>query len=487
MRSADRPSRLAACLLPDMVQCARLHDGANCGNIPDSIQNLPMRILYFDCFSGISGDMTVGALRDLGVEEDVFQKAIASLGLGDEIHSHFHRGARQNISGVKFDVHAHGRNAECEMGNGECPENTHRFESGHPHDHPHFHLHESHAHGHGDESHEHSHEFGHIHGRNYRDIRQLLENSSLLAEVKSRALSVFHRIAVAEGKIHGISVEDVGFHEVGAADSIADIVAACAGIHALGPLRVEASVPVEGSGWIQCAHGRFPLPAPATLEILAGIPLRQVAEESEFITPTGAALLVEFCERYGAMCEMQIDRTGYGIGTRETPPRPNVLRAVLGQTGDPESSEADEISQIETNLDDITPELAAAAMQRLFQAGALDVFFTSAQMKKNRPGFVLTALCALDKTDDISRILLTETSAFGVRILTAKRYKLRREFRDVETPYGPVRIKLGFLGEDLVQSAPEFESCRAVAELAGVSVRDVHIAAWIGTTPKPVG
>ena len=431
-----------------------------------------MRILYFDCFSGISGDMTVGALRDLGVEEEVFQKAIAALGLGDEIHAHFHRGARQNISGVKFDVHAHGESAEC-------PEVAHHAVSAHPHGHPHIHTHDSHLHGHEGESH------GHVHGRNYRDIRELLEKSSLIAEVKNRALSVFHRIAVAEGRIHGIPTEEVGFHEVGAADSIADIVAACAGIHALGPLRVEASVPIEGTGWIQCAHGRFPLPAPATLEILTGVPLRQLAEECEFITPTGAALLVEFCEHYGPISEMKVDRTGFGLGTRDTPPRPNVLRAILGHTGDPESSETDEISQIETNLDDITPELAAAAMQRLFQAGALDVFFTSAQMKKNRPGFVLTALCHLDMTDDLARILLTETSAFGVRIHTAKRYKLRREFREVETPYGTVTIKLGFLGEDLVQAAPEFESCRAVAELAGVSVRDVHLAAWIGTTPKP--
>lgn len=400
-----------------------------------------MRILYFDCFSGISGDMMVGAIRDLGIEEGIFQRSIAALGLGDEIHAHFHRGTRKNISGVKFDVHAH--------------------------------------------EHPHSHE-DHVHGRTYRDIRRLLEKSALEPGVQSRALSVFHRIAVAEGKIHGISTEDVGFHEVGAADSIADIVAACAGIHALGPLRVESAVPVEGSGWISCAHGRFPLPAPATLEILAGVPLRQVAEESEFVTPTGAALLVEFCERFGPMAEMRIERTGYGLGTRETSPRPNVLRAVLGEAGDPETSETDEISQIETNLDDMSPELASAAMQKLFQAGALDVFFTPAQMKKCRPGFVLTALCHPEKTDDLARILLTETSAFGVRIHTARRYKLRREFREVETPYGPVTIKLGFLGDDLVQAAPEFESCRAVAEASGVSVRDVHLAAWIGTTPKPV-
>ena len=436
-----------------------------------------MRILYFDCFSGISGDMTVGALRDLGVEEGVFLKAIAALGLGDEIHAHFHKGARQNIAGMKFEVHSHGEKEHDTSSEGV---HDHAHDHG-PHEHEHEHEH-THSHGHG--SHTHTHD--HAHGRNYREIRQLLEKSTLIEEVKSRALSVFHRIALAEGKIHGIAPDDVEFHEVGAVDSIADIVAACAGIHDLGPLRIEAAVPVEGTGWLNCAHGRFPLPAPATLEILAGVPLRQVAEESEFITPTGAALLVEFCERYGPIGEMRIERTGYGLGTRETPPRPNVLRAVLGQTGDPEDAETDEISQIETNLDDITPEIAAAAMQKLFQAGALDVFFTSVQMKKNRPGFVISVLCRLEKTDDLARILLTETSSFGVRIHTAKRYKLRREFRDVETPYGSVRIKMGFLGDDLVQASPEFESCRAVAESAGVSVRDVHLAAWIGTTPKPV-
>lgn len=427
---------------------------------------VPMRILYFDCFSGISGDMTVGALRDLGVEEEIFLQAIASLGLGDEIHAHFYKGTRQNIAGMKFEVHSHGR----EAGEGHKAEGT-----------SHRHAPHSHAHGHSQ-----THFHDEAHGRNHREIRLLLEQSSLVESVKLRALSVFHRMAVAEGRIHGIAPEDVEFHEVGAADSIADVVAACAGLHALGPLRIEAAIPVEGTGWLDCAHGRFPLPAPATLEILAGIPLRQVAEESEFITPTGAALLAEFCERYGPLNEMRIERTGYGLGSRDTPPRPNVLRAILGETGKPEGAETDAISQIETNLDDTTPEIAAAAMQKLFQAGALDVFFTPVQMKKNRPGFVMTVLCHSDKTDEFARLLLTETSSFGVRIHSVRRCKLRREFRDVETPYGPVRIKRGFLGEELVQASPEFESCRTVAESAGVSVRDVHLAAWIGTPPPPV-
>lgn len=412
-----------------------------------------MRILHLDCFSGISGDMTVGALRDLGVDEHIFRNAVTALGLGDEIHLHFERGARQNISGVKFDVHVHQHGG-------------------------HSHQHHTHSHDHSD----------HAHGRTYHDIRALLNASKLEAEVKERAQSVFHRIAVAEGKIHGVSTEEVGFHEVGAADSIGDIVAACAGFHALGPTRIEASTLIEGTGWIECAHGKFPLPAPATLEILAGIPLRQVTENAEFITPTGAALLAEFATRFGPMNEMRIEKIGYGLGTRDTPPRPNVLRAVLGEAfGEIAcTAETDEISQIETNLDDLAPELAGAAMQKILQAGALDVFFTPAQMKKNRPGFVLTALCTEDKTEEIARIILSETSAFGVRIHRTRRLKLRREFREIETPYGNVQVKLGFLGEDLVQASPEFESCRAIAEQAGVSVRDVHLAAWIGTPPKPV-
>jgi len=409
-----------------------------------------MRVLYFDCFSGISGDMTVGALRDLGVEEAVFHQALEGLGLGGEFHAHFHRGERQNIAGWKFDVHAHS----------------------HSHQEPHQH--------HGNEHDGHS-----VHGRSFREIRELVEKSSLSEFIKSRSVATFLRIAVAEGKIHGRPAEEVTFHEVGAIDSIADIVAACAGLEALGVDRVFASKLVEGTGWVNCAHGRFPLPAPATMDILTGIPLRQIEESGELITPTGAALLAEFANSFGPLPEMRIEKIGYGLGTRDSAPRPNVLRAVLGECAETPDGEVDEITQIETNLDDFTAELAGATMERLFAAGALDVFFTAAQMKKNRPGFVLTVLASEEKASELARIVLTETSAFGVRMHRTRRMKLRREFRDVETSYGPVRIKLGFLGDELVQAAPEYESCRETAKKAGVSVRDVHLAAWIGTPPKP--
>jgi uncharacterized protein (TIGR00299 family) protein len=397
-----------------------------------------MRILHFDCFSGISGDMTVGALRDLGVSESVFHEAVAALGLGDEVHLHFHRAVRQGISGWKFDVHAHSHHGE----------------------------HHSHNHSHGEL---------HVHGRTWREIRALLEESSLEPDVKARSVSVFQRIAVAEAAIHGVPVDEIGFHEVGAADSIADIVAACAGIQALGALRIEASALVEGSGWIECVHGKFPLPAPATLEILKGIPLRQVDDACEFITPTGAALLAEFAGRFGAMSGMRIEKTGYGVGTRDTSPRPNVLRTILGEGG--EGAETDEISRIETNLDDTTPEVAGEAMRRLFEAGALDVFLTPVQMKKNRPGFMLTVLCEPAKTDSLARIVFAETSSFGVRVDSVRRMKLRREFRDVVTPFGPVRVKLGWLGAELFRQTPEFEDCRLLSEKAGVPLLRVYNAA----------
>ena len=369
-----------------------------------------MRTLYLDCFSGISGDMAVAALRDLGVEEGIFQTTITALALPEEVHLHFSRGARQSIAGWKFEVHAHG----------------------------------------------HSHDTSHAHGRSFREVRRLIESSRLSDFVKNRSLRVFQRIAKAEGKIHAIPVDDVTFHEVGAVDSLVDIVLACAGIEALSVDVAIASSLVDGSGTVTCSHGKLPVPAPATLEILLGIPIRQIEETHELITPTGAALLAEFCSSFGPMPELKIEKIGYGLGSRDTGSRPNVLRALLGEREEAAlGAETDEISQIETNLDDLSPELAAAAMERLFSAGALDVFFTPAQMKKNRPGFVLTVLCPTDKSSDLARILLTETTAFGVRMHRAERLKLRRELHQRETPYGTVRIKLGFLGDELVQTVPE--------------------------------
>lgn len=395
---------------------------------------ISMRILYFDCFSGIAGDMTVGALRDLGVEESVFLDALAALHLPEGLHAHFHRGERQGISGWKFHVHEH--------------------------------SHEGH------QSHQSHH---HVHGRTYAQIREILHLSALPEAVKSRAQSIFHRIAVAEGKIHGVPAEEVGFHEVGAADSIADIVAACAGIESLGVDRVLASPLIEGSGWVHCAHGKFPLPAPATLALLEGIPLRQVTEETEFITPTGAAILADYATAFGPMPDMCVRSIGYGIGTRETPPRPNVLRAVLGESVEDLLSDSVEI--IETNLDDITPELLAASMESLLNQGALDVSVSPAFMKKNRPGHLLTVIAKAGDAGRLAGVVLKETTSFGVRIHSARRKTLYREFTTVETAHGSVQIKLGKMDGKVVQAAPEFASCKAIADAKGIPAQTVFRAA----------
>jgi len=409
-----------------------------------------MRTLFLDCFSGISGDMAVGALCDLGVDRNLLEGELARLGLGDEFHLHFARQTRCQIDGVKFDVHLHGH--------------THEHEPAHEHAVAHHHSHEP---SHHDEP--------HAHGRSFADIHALIDACDLSPFVKARALAVFQRIAVAEGKIHGMPPAEVHFHEVGAVDSIVDIVAFCVAFEALGAPRVLASALFEGTGHIHCAHGYFPLPAPATLEILAGIPLRQIDEPMEFITPTGAALLAEFAEGFGPMPALAVERIGYGVGTRDTPHRPNILRAVLGETSTEAAS--DIVTEIETNLDDLSPELLAAATEKLFAAGALDVFVAPIQMKKNRPAFRLTVLTEPARADEFARMILRETSAFGVRMHDCRRLKLRREITPLETPFGAVEIKRGWLGEELVQAAPEFESCRRVAEATGATVREVHLAA----------
>jgi uncharacterized protein (TIGR00299 family) protein len=394
-----------------------------------------MRTLFLDCFSGISGDMAVGALCDLGVDQEMLRSELGKLSLGGEFHIQFTRQDRCGIEGTKFDVHLAAQ--------------------------PHQHLLKAPA----------------QHGRTFAEIRRLIESSGVSAFVKQRSVSVFQRVANAEGKIHGMPPDEVHFHEVGAVDSIVDIVGFCIALEALGVPRVIASALVEGSGFIECAHGRFPLPAPATLEILSGIPLRQIDEPLEFITPTGAALLAEFSEGFGVMPALAPERIGYGIGTRNPPNRPNVLRAILGETTS--GGESDTVTEIETNIDDLNPELLSAASTKLLAAGALDVFVTPIQMKKNRPGFRLTVLAEPARADEFARIILRETTAFGVRMHDCRRLKLRREIAIVETPYGPIEIKKGWLGDDLIQNSPEFESCRAAAEKSGTSVRDVYHAAIV--------
>jgi uncharacterized protein (TIGR00299 family) protein len=426
-----------------------------------------MKTLYLDIFSGISGDMFIGALLDLGIDAHQFDHELEKLRL-DGYHLHVSREQKSGIVGVKFEVHVE-----------DDHEHVH-----HHHEHEHFHHHaHSHSHAHEHEHHHHDHE----HERTFAEIKQLISKSALSDWVKKKSIAIFQRIADAEGAIHGKPPEQVHFHEVGAIDSIVDIVGGCIALEMLGKPRVLAAPVVEGVGWIDCAHGRFPVPAPATLAILGArrVAVTQCDEAHELVTPTGAALLAELAESFGPMQGLVAEKIGFGLGTRDNKTRPNVLRAVLGTSAlDTQPSisqshdwETDTIAVLETNLDDVTAEILGNFVERVLAAGALDVFHTPIQMKKNRPGVLLTVLCAESDADKFMEMVLRETSAFGVRRHPAERRKLRREFTTVKTAFGGVIVKLGKLDGKIVQAAPEFESCRAAAEAAGVPLKQVYEAA----------
>lgn len=454
-------------------------------------------MLYLDIFSGLSGDMFLGALIDLGVPFPRLEAELRALGVTG-YHLHVHRASKSGIEGTKFDVHLEG----------------HADPDHHHHHHPHPHHDSSHSHSH-PHPHPHAHDSSgatpphHATDRTYADIRDLIQRSALNAWVKARAVAVFDRIAKAEGKIHGLPPDRVHFHEVGAIDSIIDVVGACIGLDLLGRPEVVAGPVVEGTGFVRCAHGRMPLPAPATLEIFAarGVTLQQCDEPHELVTPTGAALLAEFATRFEPLRAFKPTRVGYGLGTRDNRTRPNLVRALLGDpvpetppnaapnlppnppqpatppdlpTSQPPASadwETDTIAVLETNLDDLSAEILGHFVERALAAGALDVFHTPIQMKKNRPGVLLTILCPTPDADRFARLLLTETSAFGVRQTVAHRRKLRREFRRVPTPFGEITVKIGLLDGAIVQWAPEYESCRQAAAATGADLRQVFQAA----------
>jgi hypothetical protein len=420
-----------------------------------------MKSLYLDIFSGISGDMFIGALIDLGVDAQQLEHKLRKFGLKG-YHLHVSRKRKSNIEGVKFAVHL----AEA---HDSYPDDKHVHHGEHGHNHQH-----------GDK-------------RTFAEIRRLILKSKLSGWVKQKSVAVFRRVAEAEGKIHGLPPEQVHFHEVGAVDSIVDIVGACIALEMLGKPRVLASPVVEGVGWINCAHGRFPVPAPATLAILGarGIGITQCDEPHELVTPTGAALLAEFVESFGPMQGLVAEKIGFGLGARENKTRPNVLRAVFGQGGAAISNqksqtsnssgaahdwETDTIAVLETNLDDMAAEILGHFVEWALAAGALDVFYTPIQMKKNRPGVLLTVLCAETDADKFAELILRETSSFGVRRYSAVRRKLRREFMSVKTPHGEVTVKIGKLDGCMVQAAPEFESCKKLARQRKVSLKEIYDA-----------
>jgi len=382
--------------------------------------------------------MFCASLLDLGVPLDLFEKAVASLHLPEKIVLKTERALRGGLAGTRFLVET-------------------------PDDHAHHHHHHD--------------EHSHNHGRSWAQIQNLLKKSKLDAKVRDSALAMFQRVAEAEAKLHGVPIDTVHFHEVGAIDSIVDLVCAAAGIHHLKLSEMTASTPVDGTGTIQCAHGKFPLPAPATAEILRGIPIRQLDVPYELTTPTGAAILAHFVKKFGVLESFTADLIGYGLGTRDLSDRPNVLRAFLGHLSSVSPEATETVFEIRTHLDDITGEHLAHAIDRLMAEGALDAAASPLLMKKGRPGHLLTVLAEPADAEKLAATVLRETTAFGLRIERVERRTLRREEKTVSTPYGTIRVKLGYLGDSLVQIHPSDDDCRKSAISASVTHADIATAA----------
>ena len=456
-----------------------------------------MRVAYIDCFAGIAGDMLLGALVDAGVPAEVLADATAALGLGASLR--IERVERSGISCTKVHVLEGDRLAEAHAETAH--EHTHDDAAhghGHEHSHKHEHAHaENEAHGHGhSHSHEHTHdgvahthEHSHAHGRSLSAIRRLIHDAALAGPVKQTAIRAFELLGHAEAKIHNVAVEEIHFHEVGAVDAIVDIVAASAGIHSLNVAAWHSSPINVGGGTVVCAHGTFPVPAPATADLLRGLPTYSAHVEQELVTPTGAALLRAIDPVFGPQPAMRVERIGYGAGTRNSKDFPNVLRVSVGEANETAESLAancETVTVMETALDDLSPQVLAYVAETALAQGALDAMLTPVIMKKGRPGTLLTVLCNPADSAALERLILTETSTLGVRIRQEKRTCLERRQLPVATEYGEIRIKVGTLGGETMNAAPEYEDCRAAAAKHHVAIKQVQqsaIAAYLRPGP----
>jgi uncharacterized protein (TIGR00299 family) protein len=383
-----------------------------------------VKIAYFDCFSGISGDMLLGAVLDAGLPFTDLQKALGSLTLhGYRVDTV--RTQKNHLSGTRLIVSV-----------------------------------ETQKQGH----------------RRFRDIKDIIQSSGLTRWVKQKSLETFERIALEESQIHGCSVEEVEFHEVGAADSIIDIVGAIYGVERLGIVSVCASaLPLSSGGFADTRHGRIPLPAPATLALLKGVSVYDSGIKQELVTPTGAALVRTLAKSFGPMPPMVVEKIGYGAGSRDLPDRPNLLRVIIGEEELEERVET--VTILEANLDDTNPEWLSFLMDRLFEAGALDVMFSPVQMKKNRPGVLVHVIGNPHQQDDLIRVLFRESTAIGVRFRYSQRRVLERSSAELESPWGPMRIKRVLQPDGSFFIYPEYEECRKTALDKGVPLKEVY--AWV--------
>ncbi|HET6278942.1 MAG TPA: nickel pincer cofactor biosynthesis protein LarC [Candidatus Polarisedimenticolia bacterium] len=393
-----------------------------------------MRGLYLDCFSGISGDMFLGALVDLGVKGGDLRAQLRKLPVtGYRISATSTR--RAHLGGTRVNVVL--------------------AASGQPH-------------------------------RGIREIRRLIDKSRLSARVRERSIAAFEALVDAEARVHRMPRERVHLHEVGAVDAIVDIVGTMIGMEKLGWPRVVCSPLHLGRGVVTMEHGTFPIPPPAVAELLRGRPCYSTELEGELVTPTGAALAVTLATDFGPMPPMRLQKVGYGAGSRQYDHHPNLLRALYGDFLD-EAALRETVLVIETTIDDMNPQLYGHLMERLFAAGALEVFYTPIQMKKNRPGILATIICPQPQLESVSTVVFRETTTIGFRYLPMGRIELAREFKTVKTPYGPVRVKLSFHNGERVQSTPEYEDCRSIALTTGVPLMEIQRAAVGALHPPAAG
>jgi pyridinium-3,5-bisthiocarboxylic acid mononucleotide nickel chelatase len=428
-----------------------------------------MRIAYLDCFAGISGDMFLGALLDAGLDPQILHDATAALNLGASLK--IEKVDRSGISCTKVHVLEQGQLAEA---HGQLHTHSHfqdqRPTKTHTHQPKTQHLHKT-GHPH---THEEEHSHDHTHGRSLTAIRELIQSSSLTTEVKSFAIQTFELLGTSEAKIHNVDIEKIHFHEVGAVDAIVDIVAASAGIHALAIDKWFSSPLNIGGGMVDCAHGRFPVPAPATADLLRGLPTYSAHVEEELVTPTGAAIIRALSPTFAPQPQMRVQQIGYGAGTRNSKGFPNVLRLNIGDTTD---STQGSVAVLETAIDDISPQILAYVTEAALAQGALDVMSTAVQMKKGRLGTLITILADDDHVPSLEQLLLRETSTLGIRIHHERRSCLDRAHTTVTTPYGDIRIKIGSRNGEIFNAAPEFEDCRAAAANHNVAIKTVQQAA----------
>jgi pyridinium-3,5-bisthiocarboxylic acid mononucleotide nickel chelatase len=379
-----------------------------------------VKVVYFDCPSGASGDMILGALLDAGVPLDALRAELGKLA----------------VSGFRLEAR------EVRRGAFRATKADVVLDQGIRHEH-----------------------------RQLRDILAILGASQLPPAVVAGAARIFTRLAQAEAQVHGTGVEEVHFHEVGAVDAIVDVTSAVIGLHLLRAEGVHVSALPVGGGFVEGAHGRMPIPAPGTAELLRGFPVIDSGMRAELVTPTGAAILTTLATGSGRMPAMTVDRIGYGAGTKDFPNTPNILRCFIGESSD--ATAAETVAQLETTIDDMNPQLYEPLMDRLFEAGALDVFLTPVVMKRSRPGTVLTALCPKDKVPDLSRVLFEETTTIGVRWTEVSRTRLDREMVTIVTDYGPLPFKVSRLAGRILTATPEFSEVVRLAQQKSLPVREV--------------